>query len=137
VIAPVDLDQFAEAGSAMSGLVDATRPLRARYPDLDFDHPATQRLDRHHDPMHFAELLSGQCRTEIAVARLDKSKRLLTKFVRQLPVVDPSTPLRNQPMRTFDPKLPTQAFNLANPQSELLGGLCLGQSAIDHTAQNL
>jgi hypothetical protein len=87
--------------------------------------------------MHFAELLSGQCRTEIAVARLDQSKRLLTKFVWQLPVADPSTPLRNQPTRTFDPKLPTQAFNLANPQSELLGRLRLRQSPIDDTAQNL
>jgi hypothetical protein len=67
VIATVDLDQFAEARSAMSGLVNATRPLRARYPDFDFDHPSSQRLDRDLQAVLLVKLLRGQGRAEVRI----------------------------------------------------------------------
>ena len=68
MIATIDLNLLSEARSAMPGLMNATGPLEAGHPDLDFDHPAPQRLDQDDHAVLLVELLLGQGRTEIRIA---------------------------------------------------------------------
>jgi hypothetical protein len=68
MVTAVDLNQLAQARSAMPGLINATRPLRTGYPELDFNHPTPQRLDRDDHVVLLVELLRGQSRTEVRIA---------------------------------------------------------------------
>jgi hypothetical protein len=135
MVTAVDLNQLAEARSAMPGLMNATRPPRAGYPELDFDHPAPQRLDRDLQAVLLVELLRGQSRTEVRIAGPNERQGALTKYGGQLPITRSSSFLRNEPLASIDPELPAQSLDLSHAPAQLLSGQRLGQPPHQHAAE--
>ena len=67
VLAAVDLQQLANALAPGAGLIDTLSPLLAIEPQPGLDHQQPQCLATERNPMHLAQLLGRQGRTEIPV----------------------------------------------------------------------
>jgi hypothetical protein len=67
VLAAVDLDQLANAIAPITRLVDTLPSLLAVSPNPGLDHPQPQRLTAERNPVHLAQLLGRQGRTEIPI----------------------------------------------------------------------
>jgi hypothetical protein len=80
VVAPVDLNQLADAGSTAAWLMNPLS-LGAGNPELRINHPAAKRLHRDLQPVQQSELLGGQGGAEIAVARCDQLNRFPAKLL--------------------------------------------------------
>src|SRR6202012_410905 len=86
VFRAVDLDQLANALAPVSRLVDPAAALHAIRPQAGVEHPQPQRLAADDDAVDFAQLLSGQRRAEVGVARLDQLQGLVLDRRGRLPV---------------------------------------------------
>jgi|GEM_PF-2565686 len=67
MLAAVNLHELAGAIATVAGLLDALATLRPGLPNAVFDHPLSERLDRHPKAVQLEELLMRQRRTEIHV----------------------------------------------------------------------
>jgi hypothetical protein len=67
VRAAVDLDQFAEPGTSLTQLENASRPPSLRFPQLQFDLKPPHRLSRNRDPIQFEELFRRQRGAKVRV----------------------------------------------------------------------
>ena len=77
----VDLDELAEAVTAMPRLLDAFAPLSSGLPNPGADHPFSERLDRHTSVMLLDELLVRERRAEVRVlVPNDVGDRVLVRF---------------------------------------------------------
>jgi len=135
VVGAVDLHELAVAIAAVTRLLDALLALTARLPDAVFDHPFSERLDRHSKAVPLQELLVCQRRSEIRISRPNDAQGLLTQPIRQ-DVIALATPPRDKPRGPVALVAREQPLHLTHAQRELRSGLFLGQPALlDRTHQ--
>jgi hypothetical protein len=99
MIATIDLDQFAQARTTGSWLIDLWRTLTARHPQLGIHHQLPDRFLRHADAVAFTQLLACQRRAEISIALAHNSQSALGQFVVQSPVPRHAALARDQSSR--------------------------------------
>ena len=124
--APVDLNQLTKTRPTLPRLMDLRLSLLARLPERGTRHPLAQRLLRHLDAVIFSQLLSGQCRTEVAVSLPDERQRAELKLVRQAAIARHPTLSRCQAGRPLPLVRGAQPPNLPRPQSHQRRRLLLG-----------
>ena len=129
VVRAIDLHELAVAVTAMSGLLDALATLCTGLPDTVFDHPFSERLDRHPKAVHLEELLVCQRRSEIRIPRPDDAQGLLTQPIGQ-DVIALTTPTRDESSGAVALVAREQPLHLTHAQHELRSGLFLGKPTL-------
>ncbi len=132
----IDLNEFAEAFSAISWLVDAPAG-GSRNPHAGLDHPGAQRLRGQRDPVNLEQLLVSQGRPEVAVVALHERQSLLALRPGQAAVTGSATPLRAQSSGAFGLERPHQPAHLALANAQHLSGLTLREPLVGNALQNL
>src|SRR3954451_11018453 len=110
MLAPVDLNQLANAVAPRTGLVNAFQALLAVDPQPLCDHPLAQRLPTKSDPVQLAQLLRRQGRAEIPITLANDRQRRGPKLEGLAPGAGTTAPLRDQAWRTPGP------INLQKPK---------------------
>jgi len=83
VVRSVDLDQFAEAWSAQSWLLDFGLALGSSLPDASLNHQLPDGLVRDFDLVTFEQLLASQGRPEVRVLGADHSNDGSPELIRK------------------------------------------------------
>ena len=97
MLAAIDLDQFADAVAAWTGLVNPFQALLAVDPQTLRDHPLAQRLARPSgNPVQLDQLLGRQGRAEIAITFANDRQRLVPDRLGMTPVARLAATARNQ-----------------------------------------
>ena len=96
MLGAVDLDQLADALAPITRLVNPAAALHAIRPETGVEHPQPQRLAPDGDAVDLAQLLGGQRRPEIRVARLDQLQGLGLDVGRHLPIAGSAALLGNE-----------------------------------------
>src|SRR5690349_19801355 len=101
VVAAVDLDQFASAGSTVARLVDLGGALFAGRPQARRHHQYPDGLLGQRKPVALTELLACKCWSEISIPIPDQRSGTFGDAWRQLTVAGPTSLARDQPGNTF------------------------------------
>ena len=118
MLAAVNLNELAGAIAAVAGLLDTLATLHTGLPNAIFDHPLSERLDRHPKAVQLEELLVGQRRAEIRIPRPDDAQGLLTQPVGQ-GVIALATPTRDESSGSVTLVASVQPLHLTHAQREL------------------
>src|SRR4051812_3884786 len=110
MLAPVDLNQLADALAPRTRLVNPFQALLAVDPQPIRHHPLAQRLPTERNPVQLAQLLRCQGRAEIPITLANDRQRRGPKLEGLAPVAGTTTPLRDQACRTPGP------INLQKPK---------------------
>ncbi len=111
-------------------------PSRSGLPYLALDHPPSERLSAHCDPLGAVEILLCQRGPEVQVMGPHQAKRLLLKLRGKLPVGrSASKPVHQSPI-PFLLVPPQNPADLTNRHPQLLGRLALTQLALVELAHH-
>src|SRR3954451_20707788 len=103
MLAPVDLNQLADALAPRTRLVNPFQALLGGDPQPIRDHPLAQRLPTEPDRVQLAQLFGCQGRAESPVTLANDRQRRGPKLGGLAPVAGTTTPLRDQAGRTLGP----------------------------------
>jgi len=121
VVAAIDLDELAQAGSAVARLVHLGRSLAARPPQARDGHQPSDRLQTEFDAVALDQLLARQRWSEVAVAIPDQLDRALCQARRQLMVARLASLTRGEARSAFLPVPNQQPPELARRDADPLG----------------
>jgi hypothetical protein len=120
----------------MPGLLDAFLTLCTGLPDPVFDHPFSERLDRHPKTVRLEELLVRQRRAEIRIPRPDDAQGLLTQPVGQ-DMIALATLAGDKPRGPIALVASEQPLHLTHAQHELRSGLFLRKPTLSDRTHHM
>jgi hypothetical protein len=131
MLATVDLNQFADAGSARSRLLDFWRPQPPWQPQTAGSHHGSDGLDRQLDAMALSELLSSQSWSKIGVLSTDDGEGFLGTLWLYASIAGSISKLGDETTRTLQFVTLNQPPNLAHRQPKTLGDGFLLEMLVD------